>query len=191
MFRRRLSRGRLQKIGLALRGSILGSLCWVVAHRYGTPGPGVSPAVRAPGPGSAGAQTCAAVVGWSYDPVFRPMDSTRYFEFDFAWRSLSDLSFQLPGCVVTSPVPGAALALQAAGHGGHDHPDAADLAWTAKVVWRPACRGAAAPTSPSYTGRGLRSGVFSGDHEHIGAGTCAGGQGRGRQDVGLLRPAGA
>lgn len=75
-------------------GVVLSPLYWLLAHRYHTPGLGLH-------------QNCARFVlrllskppdsisnGWLYYLLFMPMDSTRYFEFDFVWRALSQISFQ-------------------------------------------------------------------------------------------------
>lgn len=83
-----------EKIARGLLGTVLSPSYWLLAHRYHTPGLWLH-------------QNCARLMlqlllrrdasisnGWLYFLLFMPMDSTRYFEFDFAWHSLSQVSIQ-------------------------------------------------------------------------------------------------
>jgi len=85
--RQRLS--RIQKLKRALIGSVLSPAYWMLAHRYNTPGL----QFRA----ECGRLAlhllfnCKKIISYTdlYHLMFWPMDSTRYFEFDFVWRILS------------------------------------------------------------------------------------------------------
>lgn len=126
---------RRQKIGHRLMGSVLGPLCWLAAHRYGTPGLGFHGRCALLGLSLLVRKQAPLALGWSYDLMFRPMDSTRYFEFDFSWRCLSDFTFR-SYLDVSSPrlFPVLLLRRTPQASGEMINPDAADLAWSAKVV---------------------------------------------------------
>jgi SAM-dependent methyltransferase len=126
---------RRQKIGYRLMGSMLGPLCWLAAHRYGTPGLGFHGRCALLGLSLLVHKQAPLALGWCYDLMFRPMDSTRYFEFDFAWRCLSDLTFR-SYLDVSSPrlFPLLLLRDRPLVEGDLINPDGADLAWTAKLA---------------------------------------------------------
>lgn len=125
---------RAQKIKRYLIGSVLSPAYWLLAHRFGTPG-------------LAFHRLCAQLGlrflmpqaplsrGWAYEFIFRPMDSTRYFEFDAAWKFLpaTPASHYLD---VSSPrqFPLLALIKRRARQAALINPDANDLAITVKLL---------------------------------------------------------
>jgi SAM-dependent methyltransferase len=81
----------LRQAGWYLQGAALTPLYWLLARCRGAPGLAfhcrcARLGLRLLRRGGAGLP-----LGWAYHLIFRPMDSTRYFELDFAWRSLADL----------------------------------------------------------------------------------------------------
>jgi SAM-dependent methyltransferase len=83
-----------QKIKLALAGGVLSPIYWLLAYYYGVPGLYLR-------------RKCArlglrlllnrkAPIAYSdiYSFFFWPMDSVRYFEFDFMWRALANTPIQ-------------------------------------------------------------------------------------------------
>ena len=126
---------RRQKIVSRLTGGVLGPLYWLAAHRYGTPGLGFHRRCALLGLSLLVRKRAPLPLGWSYDLMFRPMDSTRYFEFDFAWRGLADAPFRR-FLDVSSPrlFPLLLLRHRSLSEGDLINPDAADLAWTAKLA---------------------------------------------------------
>ncbi len=83
-----------EKIARGLLGTVLSPAYWLLAHRYHTPGLWVHRksarlALRLLTKPDASIST-----GWLYFLLFMPMDSTRYFEFDFAWRALAQVPVQ-------------------------------------------------------------------------------------------------
>jgi SAM-dependent methyltransferase len=83
-----------QKIELALAGGVLSPIYWLLAHYYGVPGLYLR-------------RNCArlglrlllnrkAPIAYStiYSFFFWPLDSVRYFEFDFMWRALANTPIQ-------------------------------------------------------------------------------------------------
>lgn len=83
-----------EKTTRGLLGIVLSPLYWLLAHRYHTPGLWLhQKSVRLmlqllPKAGTSISN------GWLYFLLFMPMDSTRYFEFDFAWRALAQIHIQ-------------------------------------------------------------------------------------------------
>jgi SAM-dependent methyltransferase len=84
--------GRNQRIVRALLGSFLSPFYWLLSYLYGVPG-------------LAFRLRCARLAGRLllkrrstiamaeiYRLLFWPLDSVRYFEFDFAWKSMSNLA---------------------------------------------------------------------------------------------------
>jgi SAM-dependent methyltransferase len=126
---------RWQRIAYRLMGSVLAPLSWLVAHRYGAPGLGFHQQCALLGLSLLFRKQAPLPLGWSYDLMFRPMDSTRYFEFDFAWRCLSDLPFR-SYLDVSSPrlFPVLLLRRRPGARGEMINPDASDLDWSARVV---------------------------------------------------------
>jgi SAM-dependent methyltransferase len=83
-----------RKLWRYLVGSILSPFYWLAAHWYHTPGLqfhlrcawlGLRLLIHPKAP---------IASGWPYHLFFLPMDSTRYFEFDFMWNTLSHLPIQ-------------------------------------------------------------------------------------------------
>lgn len=125
---------RAQKTKRYLIGSILSPACWLLAHRYNMPG-------------LAFHRMCAQLGlrflmpqaplsrGWAYEFIFRPMDSTRYFEFDAAWKFWPNapVPYYLD---VSSPrqFPLLALMKRRAQRAALINPDANDLAITVKLL---------------------------------------------------------
>lgn len=84
----------LQILRRALVGSVLSPTYWVLAHRYHVPGLSFRLDCALLGLRllfNRRAPLCYADI---YRLIFWPMDSVRYFEFDFMWRTLSEASFR-------------------------------------------------------------------------------------------------
>lgn len=85
--------GRGKKLSRALRGCVLSPAYWLLAHRYRVPGLGF----QAESARLAFRLLYGRTEHVSYTDIYRlifwPMDSVRYFEFDFMWRSLSVVPF--------------------------------------------------------------------------------------------------
>ncbi len=62
---------------------------WLWAHRYGTPGLSFHAWAARFGAGLIFGRKAPLPLGWAFNFIFSPMDSTRYFEFDFAWNALA------------------------------------------------------------------------------------------------------
>jgi SAM-dependent methyltransferase len=77
------------KIRRYLLGSALTPLYWLLAHRYATPGLQFHLRSALLGVQLLFSRQRSLPFGWSFNFMFLPMDSTRYFEFDFAWQMLS------------------------------------------------------------------------------------------------------
>jgi len=91
---KRQTLGRVNKIIRALVGSVLSPIYWLLAHRYPVPGLKLRLdyarlAVRL----LYGHRTDISFAE-IYRLFFWPLDSFRYFEFNFVWESLSSLSIQ-------------------------------------------------------------------------------------------------
>jgi SAM-dependent methyltransferase len=70
----------------------LAPLYWLLAHRYRTPGLAFHLRCAWLGLRLLVARQAPLAAGWPYHLMFLPMDSTRYFEFDFAWKALAAMS---------------------------------------------------------------------------------------------------
>jgi SAM-dependent methyltransferase len=75
-------------------GAALAPLYWLLAHRFRTPGLGLQRRCFWLGLRLFARQRTRHASGWAYELMFRPMDSTRYFELDFAWQALADQPLQ-------------------------------------------------------------------------------------------------
>lgn len=75
-------RGELVK----LKGALLSPIYWVAAHWYGVPGLNIHRWAFNKGMNLLLKQKLG--LGFAYNLMFSPMDSVRYFEFDFLWRTL-------------------------------------------------------------------------------------------------------
>lgn len=86
--------GRVKKLWRALLGSVLSPIYWILAHRY--PVPGLRFHIGCTRIGLQLLYSRKAPISYSniYRLIFWPMDSVRYFEFDFMWRTLSTRSFR-------------------------------------------------------------------------------------------------
>lgn len=85
---------RFQKLARQLAGAFLTPVYWLLAHRYHTPGLRFHRLCAEFGLRLLFKRAAPISLGWSYQFIFEPMDSTRYFEFDFAWHALEPLTFQ-------------------------------------------------------------------------------------------------
>lgn len=85
---------RFQKLARQLAGAFLTPVYWLLAHRYHTPGLRFHRLCAEFGLRLLFKRAAPISLGWSYQFIFEPMDSTRYFEFDFAWRALEPFIFQ-------------------------------------------------------------------------------------------------
>ena len=83
-----------QKLARYVVGAVLSPAYWLLAHRYGTPGLRFHRRCAALGLRLLLRRAAPLPLGWSYEFMFRPMDSTRYFEFDFMWRALAGVPVQ-------------------------------------------------------------------------------------------------
>lgn len=123
---------RSQKLARQFAGAVLSPLYWLLAYRY--PTPGLDFYCRA---ARFGFDLLRAPIspGWAYQFIFNPMDSTRYFEFDFAWRVLAALPIQ-NYLDVSSPrlFPLILLRAKRAMRAELINPDADDLTTTEKLV---------------------------------------------------------
>jgi SAM-dependent methyltransferase len=81
----------LRKLRWYLVGGLLTPFYWLLAHRPPA-APGLAFHRRCAGLGLRllVARRAPLQWGWSYRLTCMPMDSTRYFELDFAWRALAD-----------------------------------------------------------------------------------------------------
>lgn len=119
---------------LVARGVALGPAFWLLAHGANTPGLGVHRRCAALG------LRLLARGGWprgaALQYVAAPMDSVRYFEFDFAWRVLTRGAAPRRYLDVASPRLLPALLLDRFPDARADllNPDAADLAVTRRLV---------------------------------------------------------
>jgi len=129
------SLGWAKKLWRALRGSVLSPIYWLLAHRYEVPGL----RFRIVCARIALRLLCNPKAAISYAEIYRllfwPMDSTRYFEFAFAWDAVSKLTIYRYLDVSSPHLFPVILTLKK-----HDlfadllNPDAADLTSTANLV---------------------------------------------------------
>lgn len=77
------------KLRRYLLGATLTPLYWGMAHRYATPGLDFHLRSALWGMQLIGKRQSPLAFGWSFNLMFLPMDSTRYFEFDYAWQVLA------------------------------------------------------------------------------------------------------
>ncbi len=73
-------------------GATLTPIYWLIAHRHATPGLDFHLRSALWGMQLLWNRQLALSFGWSFDLMFLPMDSTRYFEFDYAWGVLGRAS---------------------------------------------------------------------------------------------------
>lgn len=78
----------LAKLRRYLMGSGLAPIYWALGHFYRTPGLAFHGRCAWLGLRIMARRRTQYALGWAYQLMFLPIDSTRYFEFDFAWRSL-------------------------------------------------------------------------------------------------------
>jgi SAM-dependent methyltransferase len=88
------SRTLAQKLQWALVGAILSPVYWLLAHRYRAPGLQLRRESTRLGLRLLYTHKAPISYGLIYTFFFWPMDSTRYFEFDFMWRTLSKSSIR-------------------------------------------------------------------------------------------------
>ncbi len=81
--------GRLQMLGRALVGAALSPTYWVLAHRYGAPGLQFRTDCALLGLRLLYGRKAPVSYADIYRLLFWPIESVRYFEFDFMWRALS------------------------------------------------------------------------------------------------------
>lgn len=81
------------KIVRQFAGIFLTPAYWLLAHRYRTPGLHFHRLCAEVGLSMLFKRATPISLGWSYQFIFEPMDSTRYFEFDFVWRVLEPFNF--------------------------------------------------------------------------------------------------
>ena len=82
-----------RKLVRYLVGAALSPAYWLLAHCLRTPGLRFHRRCAALGLQLLFRRDAPLPLGWSYEFMFRPMDSTRYFEFDFMWRALAGIPF--------------------------------------------------------------------------------------------------
>jgi len=85
---------RWRKVTRALAGSVLSPAYWLLAHRYHVPGLGLRLESARLGLRLLYNHKAPFSYAEIYGLLFWPMHSTRYFEFDFMWKSLSDVPFR-------------------------------------------------------------------------------------------------
>lgn len=69
-------------------GASLAPIYWLMARSRATPGLGFHLRSAAWGMQLLWKRRSPLALGWSFNLMFLPMDSTRYFEFDYAWGAL-------------------------------------------------------------------------------------------------------
>jgi len=82
---------QVQKIQRALVGSVLSPAYWLLAHRYRVPGLQFRIFCALLGLRLLCSRQAPVSYTTIYHLLYWPMDSTRYFEFDFMWRALSNV----------------------------------------------------------------------------------------------------
>ena len=131
--RSRLS--RLQVLRRAVVGALLSPTYWVLAHRFRTPGlwSRVDCALLAL------RLLCDRKAPFPYPDIYRllfwPLDSVRYFEYDFMWQRLSELPVRSYLDVSSPRLFPIILMMKKRGLFAElINPDASDLAFTANLV---------------------------------------------------------
>ena len=125
---------RAQKVGRYFIGSVLSPAYWLLAHRHHTPG--LRFQLMCAQLGLRFLRPRAPLSrGWAYEFIFRPMDSTRYFEFDAIWKFLPDAPAQ-SYLDVSSPrqFPLLAMLKRRVRQTELINPDARDLDITVKLI---------------------------------------------------------
>ena len=117
------------------RGALLAPVYWALAHRYRTPGLSVHAACARLGGGLLRRRPRALKALDLYRLVFAPLESVRYFEFDFAWRAAAELAVDRY-LDVSSPrlFPALLLAERPTLTGDLLNPDTADLTETRQLL---------------------------------------------------------
>ncbi len=85
---------RWRRVTRALAGTVLSPAYWLLAHRYHVPGLRFRLDSARLGLRLLYNRKAPFSYPEIYGLLFWPMHSTRYFEFEFMWESLSDVSFQ-------------------------------------------------------------------------------------------------
>lgn len=138
-------RTRLQRITRGFCGAVFSPLYWAAASLVGAPGISfrwrcIQLALRlvARGQGAAMPKTIFELACW-------PLDSTRYFEFDFMWRAVARLHFSGAYLDISSPRLFPTLVLQARSrlYGTLLNPDTEDLGATSSLLTGLGMRGRA------------------------------------------------
>lgn len=125
---------RAQKIKRYLIGSVLSPAYWLLAHQHATPGLAFHRMCAQLGLRFLRPQAPLSR-GWAYEFIYRPLDSTRYFEFDALWKFLPAAPAD-NYLDVSSPrqFPLLALLKQRVRHAELINPDAKDLAVTVQLL---------------------------------------------------------
>jgi len=91
---KRLSRSPGQKVLLGLSGILLSPIYWLLAHKYRVPGLNLQIVSAWLGVRILLRRRVHVPLSILYPLVLAPMDTVRYFEFDFMWRLVSDSPIQ-------------------------------------------------------------------------------------------------
>lgn len=126
----------LEKVVNRLLGMLKSPIYWLAAYRYNVPGLQVHKLSMGLGLRLLLNPRTPILKGWSYQLMFAPMDSTRYFEFDFFWQTIQALSSKIRWLDVSSPRLPLLLALDKHSNwqGEFINPDSKDLAVTEMLL---------------------------------------------------------
>src|SRR5438876_3244724 len=80
---------QMQKFQRAFLGGVLAPVYWQLAHRYDMPGLQIHRYCSQLGLRLFCSRQSTVPLNQVFFLVVNPLDSTRYFEFDFAWRALA------------------------------------------------------------------------------------------------------
>ncbi len=92
-----------ERVVKAIIGSTLAPICWGLAHAWPVPGLDFQRRCAVLGMRLLLARPWRESVRWAFELLFRPMDSTRYFEHAFIWSALHPLEGNTRHLDVSSP----------------------------------------------------------------------------------------
>ena len=92
-----------ERVAKAITGIILSPICWLLAHAWSVPGLGYQRRCATLGLRLLASRPSRESVRWAFELLFRPMDSTRYFEHSFVWDVLHPLQGNVRHLDVSSP----------------------------------------------------------------------------------------
>jgi SAM-dependent methyltransferase len=122
---------RPKKLTRAVLASILSPAYWLLSHRYEVPGLKLRADCAVFGLRLLPAASRQKLYSEAYRLLFWPMDSIRYFEFDFVWNALKNVSIERYLDVSSPGLFPILLALKKPGISGEFlNPDAGDLSST-------------------------------------------------------------